>query len=126
LTATAVAPAAPSIVDALTFVANAPSDDELERIAAAITARRRALREVRSAAVTIGTPVVIQNISPAYLKGLTGTVESFTRGKRTRVDVRLDKKSTDILRFQGARFPVPAATTEYVLGGVPITSLSPS
>jgi hypothetical protein len=123
---TTEAPTALSLVDALTFVANSSSDHELDLIVAAVNARRRALREVRSAAVTIGSVVTIQNLSPAYLNGLTGTVEAHSRGKRTRVDVRLDEKSTKILRFQGGRFPVGAETTEYLLGGVPITSLIPS
>lgn len=126
MTVTAEAPTAPSMVDALTFVASATSDDELDRIVAAVNARRRTLREVRSAAVTIGSVVTIQNLSPAYLNGLTGKVEANSRGKRTRVDVRLDEQSTKILRFQGGRFPVGADTTEYLLGGVPITSLIPS
>jgi hypothetical protein len=126
MTITAEAPTAPSMVDALTFVANASSDDELDRVVAAVNARRRTLREVRSAAVTIGSVVKIQNLSPAYLNGLTGTVEAHSRGKRTRVEVRLDETSTKILRFQGGRFQVSAETTEYLLGGVPITSLLPS
>lgn len=124
MTTTAIA--APSITDALTFVANAQSEDELDRLRDAITARRQSVAAIRAAAITIGTRVQLSGLSPKYVNGLTGTVEAYSRGKRTRMDVRLDEVSTRRLRFMGAsRFPVAEGVQEHLFGGVPMVCLMP-
>jgi len=122
MTATAIA--APSITDALTFVANAQIEDELNRLQSAINARRQSIAAIRAAAITVGAKVELSNLSPKYVNGLTGTVEAYSRGKRTRMDVRLDEASTRRLRILGGhRFPVPEGVKEYLFMGVPMTGL---
>lgn len=111
-----------TLVDTLGFIASEADETDVERLFDALSARRSALRAVRAAAVTIGVKVQIDQISPKYLIGLTGTVTSI-KGKRA--TVTLDEKSTGVLRYAGSRFSVSPDATSYDLTGVPLSCCVP-
>lgn len=105
--------------DVLAFIASQASSDEVSRIFEAGRQRSRMLRTVQAASVSIGANVVLDNISPKYLNGLTGTVVSI---KGARAEVLLDETSTTRLRYSGGRFFVPADETNHRMPGVPLTA----
>jgi hypothetical protein len=108
----------------VTFIANSANLGDIEQLQAAYAARTATLRTQRARAIEVNQPVEIANITPAYLKGMTGTVESIDSSgrKKPRAKVRLDAKSTQTVRLYSSRVPVDA--TEYTVD-VPLTCLMP-
>lgn len=110
-----------TLQDTIAFIVSEANESALDQITSALTERRKALRSVRAAAVAVGAPVRIGEISPKYLSGLTGEVVS-TEGRFARI--LLDEDSTVNLRFatkRTTRFTVPWETDRYELGGVPLS-----
>ena len=64
---------------------------------------------------------VIGDISPKYLSGLRGQVTSINGA---RASVTLDERSTAMLRRATSRFRIAPETTNYLLGGVPLSCLT--
>jgi hypothetical protein len=84
----------------LAFIAGHADDEDLDTITDVVRTRRRMLADLAAAAVTVGASVRLQNLSPRYLNGLTGTVIDITsprRGATRRCVVRLDAASTQQL-----------------------------
>lgn len=105
-----------SVTEVLDYVHSRADEQDLEALLQAVKTRRNVLGEQRAATVRNGTEVRLDGLSPKYLNGLTGTVVS-TKGNRA--DVRLDKASTNKLRYAGRKFYVNANEEEYLLTGVP-------
>ena len=113
-----------TLSDVLDFVTDEATDADLDRIYAAAKLRNKALRAKIAARVSVGAEVTIEGISPKYFVGLTGVV---TRIEGERGTVRFDARSTDVLRYKGARrYYIPAGTTEYETGGFPLSTLRTS
>ncbi|WP_198939832.1 hypothetical protein [Streptomyces sp. MJM1172] len=109
------------------FIVNEADSEDIDRIIDAVKTRRSTLRQhsaaIAAASVKTGARVELQNLSPKYLNGLTGTVAEVKRGRVTRATVKLDEESTKQLRWSGSRrFFVSEKATEYDLHGVPVTS----
>jgi hypothetical protein len=112
-----------SIQEVTDFIVDGATSEDLDRIYAAAKIRRTALRAKVAASVRVGTEVTLREISPKYFAGLTGVV---TKIDGQRATVRFDARSTDVLRYKGARrFYIPAATAEYQAGGFPLSSCHP-
>lgn len=105
-----------SVADVLDYVHSRADEQDLEALIEAVRTRRKVLGEQRAATVRIGSEVRLDGLSPKYLNGLTGTVESV---RASRADVRLDKASTSTLRFTGRKFSIPADEEEFLLRGAP-------
>lgn len=112
-----------SVTEVLDYVHSRADEQDLEALIQAVKTRRHVLGEQRAATVRIGTKVQLDGLSPKYLNGLTGTIEA-TKGARA--DVRLDKASTNKLRYAGRKFYVNANTEEYLLTGAPKQCCLPS
>ena len=113
-----------ALPDVIGFIVSEATDGELGQITDAIRQRQRALRALQAAAVSVGAQVRIKGLSPKYLNGLEGVVESITKSSG---NVRLSKLSTVQLRvamatstFRG-RFFVRADEEHYLLTGVPLS-----
>jgi len=105
--------------DCITFILSSASRDDLSRIHDAARERRKTLDRIDAAAVEIGAFVRLDGLSPKALNGLDGEVVSISG---SRCDVRLDKASTDSLRWSRAkRFSIPVDTEEYIVRGVPLS-----
>ncbi|MGW0868261.1 hypothetical protein [Streptomyces sp. NPDC002611] len=115
----------PTLAAAIAFVSLHASQDDLDRIYDAAKKRSKTLRETRAAAVTTGTDIRIDNIRPAYLVGLTGTVTA-TRTARTKTyaTIELDEASTDALRATGKQW-IPQDVKRYSYDGIPTTCCFP-
>jgi hypothetical protein len=100
-----------STVSALAdYIRTDATDTDLDTLIDAINARRKYLRASAALALTPGAAIRIENVSPKYLSGLTGT---FLGAKGNRARIRFDAKSTIYLRAHGRRFmTVPADVTE--------------
>lgn len=112
----------PTLVDAVAFINNASKED-LDRLFAAINLRDRALREEQAAAVAVGMTAKIADIKPKYLSGLTGTVESIQGSSAA---FRLDKASTNRLRWSRTKYFISPDVEEYILRGVPLSCIRPA
>ena len=105
------------------FIINA-TDDELDRIADAIRQRQRALRALQAAAVSVGAQVRLKGLSPKYLNGLEGVVESIAKSS---CNIRLSKLSTARLRVTTksstfhTRFYIRDDEEHYLLTRVPLS-----
>jgi len=115
--------AAASLDQVLDYVHGHADERELDTLADALKSRHNALRQRRALAVHTGLGVRLNDLSPKYLNGLTGTVETESGN---RVDVRLDKASTTTLRYAGRKFFIGPDEEEYLLRGVPKSSCIPS
>lgn len=111
----------------LTDIAANADESDLERVIAAVKARRTALGQVRAAAVQVNAHVELHGLTPKYLNGLTGTVTSITKGKAV---VTLDNPSTRRLAAgdQRSRFGLSFATANdmtavHPVRGVPLQCL---
>lgn len=111
-----MATTAATLDQVLDYVHGHADEQEITALYDALNTRRKALNDRRALAVREGLSVRLDGLSPKYLNGLTGTVESIS-GKRA--DVRLDEHSTSVLRYAGNKFYVAADVNEYVLHGVP-------
>ena len=100
---------APSTIQDI--LANATGDD-IDQVISACNTRRATLRQMDAAALRVGEKGRTKGLSPKYLNGLTGMIESPSV-------IRLDEASTEILRYSGKRFYVAPGVKEYVLRGIP-------
>lgn len=110
-----------TVDDVIRFL-NGCADMTVLRTIARQASRRQKQVETRAAAsAEIGTAVTLVGLSPQYLNGLSGTIDSRSMRGKARVDVRLDAASTAALRARNARrfYIAPDAET-YVVHGVPI------
>lgn len=107
-----------SIGDVQAYIWADASAEDIERIYTACKERNRLLKAQRAAEVSVGTAVTLRGLSPKYLNGLTGTVESI---KGQRGAITLDEASTETLRWAGKRYYVPEGVTNFVLNGVPLS-----
>lgn len=118
-----------TLAEVLHFIASDATTDDIERIREFTKNRVRMLRDARSADISIGQVITLQDISPKSLDGMTGTVTKISsgRGKR-RATVLLDPTSTQRLRFLRTRFStqIPAGATEFPIEGVPLTCCVPA
>lgn len=112
-----------SVTEVLDYVHSRADEQDLEALIQAVKTRRHVLGEQRAATVRIGTAVRLDGLTPKYLNGLTGTVEAT---RRNRADVRLDKGSTNKLRYAGRKFNVNANVEEHMLMEVPKQCCLPS
>jgi len=108
-----------TLTDVATFITNEATEDDIDRIYDFCKTRNKTLRTVRAASVQRGAKVELAHLSPKYLNGLRGVVETIA-GERC--GVRLDDASTDRLRFSGTRYYISPDTTEHLLDGVPLSS----
>ena len=109
-----------NIADAVGFVTAQATSDDLDALQSAIKFRRKALEQVLSQTMQIGSTVTLQGLSPKYLNGLRGDITGIA-GKRA--NILLDEASTDSLRWAGRKFVIPAGTERYTLRGVPVVCL---
>lgn len=118
MTVTTAAPAI-TAVDVKTFILTSATKDDLDAIFGAIKMRTSTLKAINAATVTVGAEAELTGLSPKYLNGLTGTVQTI---RRERGDVLLDAKSTRALRYSGSRkYFIPADQEKYLLTGVPLS-----
>lgn len=109
-----------TLQDSVTFILTEASEADVSRIFAACRQRTATLRTVAAAAVQVGMATRLDDLSPKYLNGLTGTVTSI---KGARCTVELDERSTTRLRYAGRRrFYIPEDAAHYSLTGVPTSS----
>lgn len=109
-----------TLQDVIAFIASEADADDISRIHGATKQRTRTLRDIRAAAVKIGSEVKITDISPKYLSGMRGEVTEINGKHAT---VLLTKDDTDVLRYSGRRFFVPSGVDRYTLGGLPLSTL---
>ena len=110
----------PTLAEATAFILTDATEDDLRRLFDAIKKRRSILRQITAAAVQAGTDVELTGLSPQYLNGLRGTVESIQGAHAT---ILLDRESTTQLRYSGSRrFHVPDDEERHPLRGVPLGS----
>lgn len=108
--------------DALAFIRNEASTEDIEGIHAAIAVARARLKRQMQNALHVGSKVKTVNLSPKYLNGLTGEV---TELHGSRVEILLDMPSTNAIR--GTKFgphsslPVDLPAP---LRGVPVSALA--
>lgn len=108
----------------LRFIEGA-SESDIDALAEAMRARSSVLREQWEQSIRVGATVVLRELTPESLNGLTGVVKSLitARGQR-RVSVLLDVDSTKNLRSQSNRFAatVSPKTKRHLFSGVPMKS----
>ena len=104
----------------LRFIMDDATERDLENINEALKIRTKALRSIRAANVKIGDQVCLTGLSPKYLNGLEGIIESATS---KHAEVRLSKMSTTKLRDVGgsARFMIGQTEVRHLLSGVPLS-----
>lgn len=113
-----------TLADVLGFIIDGSTAGDLERITDMVRQRQRALRALQAAAVSVGAQVRIKGLSPKYLNGLEGVVESITKSSG---NVRLGKLSTGRLRVTTksstyrTRFYIRDDEEHYLLAGVPLS-----
>lgn len=101
---------------ALEYVRNHAGNTELEVIFDAASARREELQQIEAAKLTVGATVTIDGVSPKYLNGLSGTIDSL---HGSRAGVMLDAASTARLRSASKRYYVPTDVDQFLLSGIP-------
>lgn len=104
------------------FCATEASEADVEFLFDLLNQRARTLRQVKAAGVQVGVVVRTTSIKPKYLSGLVGEVVA---NHGDRVDLLLDPRSTQELRFIGPnRYSNPAPGVErHVFRGVPRTAV---
>jgi len=115
--------AAVTLPGIIAFIVSEDTESQLDQVTNAVRQRQRALRTVQAAAVRVGAQVRISGLSPKYLNGLEGLVETITR---SRSNVRLSKMSTARLWRTGgtravSRFGVKPDEEHYLLCGIPLS-----
>lgn len=114
----------------LDYVMSSATEAELDQLFGAAKQRRQNLAQIRAASLNPGDKVETFNLSPAFYNGLKGAIIKFTNRPRKKgrlASLKLDTESTMALRYWGAtKVSVPADVTEYVLEGIPDTSLKPT
>lgn len=115
-----------TLTDAVAFIAQHATADDLDQVYAAAKQRTRTLRTIAAAAAAslpVGASVRLDGLSPKYLNGLTGVLKSTTGGRAV---VTLDKESTSLLGFSSRRFYAAAGKDSYDLGGLPLSTVHPA
>lgn len=100
-------------------------DSDLDVVLAALQARHDALHEARAERATVGTDVVIDDVTADYLVGLEGRIEASDPDEGV-VDVRLTTASTGRLRFSGQVDLPVGVGFNYLLRGVPASCCYPA
>ncbi|MZE80921.1 hypothetical protein [Streptomyces xinghaiensis] len=104
--------------DALNFILNQASQEEVHKIFSAGKQRLSTLRTLRAAAVTTGAHVRITEIKPKRYEGLEGQVTETERARtRTYATVLLTEKSTTKLRERGG--VIAPDVTRHEVTGIP-------
>ena len=111
-----------TFTDVIDFITDQASTADMDAIIVALNARQKALQARRAASIRVGMACRLDNISPKYLSGLTGTVHSVTRGRAV---VTLDEESTATLRNWPTRFYIAPGQATHDLMGVPLSSIFP-
>ncbi|MEU6331597.1 hypothetical protein ABZ851_30600 [Streptomyces sp. NPDC047049] len=107
----------PTLESAIGYITLHATQEDLDRINAAVKQRTKALREVRAAAVTKGADVRLGDCRPKYMSGLAGKVVEVRQGRSTTtVDIELDSKSTETLRLHRN---IPDGVERHRLNNVP-------
>lgn len=111
--------------DVVEYVLNAATADELDRLTEAAKQRRENLRMMVAASLNVGDKVMIVDIRPAYLKGLTGTIARFETIRRSNTAVlKLDTASAERLKFSNGTY-YDINTVDYELSGILLGCLRP-
>ncbi|WP_406834811.1 hypothetical protein ACICHK_00110 [Streptomyces sp. AHU1] len=110
-----------------TFIRDLPDTETLAVVQEAATSRLLELDAARRPVITPGRTGKISNdIRPACLRKLTGTVQQPNRTK-TRFDFLLTEEATTLLRHlqdsDNPRFKIPAGVKRYRLARVPATCI---
>jgi hypothetical protein len=108
--------------DVVNYVLDRAGENDLDTIAEAIDQRRRELQENVSVAVTVGATVIIGDVFPPYLTGLSGVVKTVTPGGVGYVTITLDPASTSRLAASSPTYAHLAGRDSYDLPGVPLSS----
>jgi hypothetical protein len=111
-----------SIAQVIAFIVDRATLANLEPLHGACTDRDAALRAQRARTIEPGHTVKIVDIKPAWMKGMTGTVQSIDHTTRKpRAQVRLDARSTDEARWSTT---IPEGATSHLVR-VPLSCLAP-
>lgn len=103
------------------WIAANASEPDVQRIREVMKQRTQALAAQAAAVITVGAEVTVVNISPAALKGTSGTVESI-QGKFA--TVKFDEESTaQLLLARSRRINVPPDVKQYSMPGIPLVCL---
>jgi hypothetical protein len=103
------------------YIRDYATDGDLEILANAVAHRRQALRDRDAAAIQPGVPVVVRDIRPKYLVGMTGTVTAITTYRRRRhATIALDRDSTQRLASASSTYRHLADLDSYELTRIPI------
>lgn len=108
-----------TLADTIDFLHNRATQDDIDAMYPALKRRQKALGDITAATVQVGIEVRLDGLSPKYLNGLAGTVETID-GTHARASVKLDKISTDRLRGRSSRFNIPDILIQYTLSGIPM------
>lgn len=100
-----------TLPDIVAYVLEQAEETDLDGVVNAVKNRREILRAKAAAAVTVGDPVTLADLSPAYLNGLPGTVKDITtRGTKRIATVTLTAQTASQLSFTGTKFAHLAGT----------------
>jgi len=109
-----------TLAEAMSFVINSATENDLDNLWAAMRNRRSALDSLRAADVSVGDQVRLVGLSPKYLNGLEGVVETIDKN---RCSVRLSQLSTERMRIPGrVRFHMSPDDHHYLLAGIPLST----
>ncbi|MGW4951474.1 hypothetical protein [Streptomyces parvulus] len=116
-----------TMTETLSFIGELPSAIEIAKIQEAAAVRLRAIDKEASAALVAGSKARInETLRPAFLRGLTGTVQERNR-TGSRAGFLLDEESTLILRRdpRNRRYLIPEDVTRYRIpgSGIPVDCL---
>lgn len=100
-------------------------DEALDVVLAALQDRHDALHEARAQKAVVGTPVVVNDVTPRFLEGLEGVIED-TDPDEGEVSIRLTPAATARLRrAHQADYRTGTALT-YLLTGIPASCCYPT
>jgi len=109
-----------TLAEAMSFIVNKATGGDLDNLLAAMRNRRSALNSLRAANVAVGDQVRLVGLSPKYLNGLEGVVETINK---SRCNVRLSRLSTEHLRIPGrVRVHMSPDEQHYLLVGIPLST----
>jgi hypothetical protein len=105
------------IIDIISFITSQATKADLDQIHASVKLRDQVLAQIQAAAATQETEVVLEELSPKYLNGLSGVI---VERSGAMVAIQLDESSTNTLKWSGSkRFFVPPDSTSHTLEGIP-------
>lgn len=106
--------------DVLEYVGNTATAEEVRALFDAGNARIKHVRALQAAAIAaevkVGDMVRTGGLKPAYLNGLTGTVQSIEPGRRVNVTLKLDEASA---AKAGTRYAWAG-----IMAGVPVSAIT--